>query len=484
MRIYFDTTRISDDYIIELKQSAKLFTDSFYLGSTLCRAVTLKVDKQGVSTQPSVVYIKDDSDNNLFTLVIDSCNDEDDFCYTYSLTDKMVNLNTVYQVVSGTVGSNVNAICDLIGSAYPIGYYLESMGITWTGDENMTARNFISYVAEVNGGFARLNNDGNLEFVPFSSTSVATIHLDECSDFKLGEYHSISKVKYLTAECGDSTGETLELNSENILFSDEASVSIADIVNHIGSIINGFDFYCIKVSECTTSSVIAPGCTITIGTYKTIAQIDWSYSGTWIGGYELDINTNKQESTEIVDTNKQIKNLKLTLNRDKNEITALVNDLTTNTDSSINNLQTQITQNANSITNNASNISTVQSDLATTTTELNSTIQQTASDITTTISNVKTTVDGNTSDLEEIKTNIKFDTDGITVGKSTSDIRGQFTNDALNFIDELNNKLAWLSTQDGLGATELSVGDATTYNKRWRLITSSDGSHFRITRHQ
>lgn len=92
-------------------------------------------------------------------------------------------------------------------------------------------------------------------------------------------------------------------------------------------------------------------------------------------------------------------------------------------------------------------------------------------------------VDKNTSNLDELQTVITMNADGVTVGKNTSDIRGVFGNESLDFIDTSGTKLAWLSTKDGLGATEVSIGDATTKNKRWRLIVSSDGSHFRITRH-
>lgn len=98
-------------------------------------------------------------------------------------------------------------------------------------------------------------------------------------------------------------------------------------------------------------------------------------------------------------------------------------------------------------------------------------------------SSVQDSISENKDTLDELQTVITLNADGVTVGKNTSDIRGVFGNESLDFIDSSNTKLAWLSTSEGLGATEVSIGDATTKSKRWRLIVSSDGSHFRITRH-
>lgn len=108
---------------------------------------------------------------------------------------------------------------------------------------------------------------------------------------------------------------------------------------------------------------------------------------------------------------------------------------------------------------------------------------QDAEQIQATFSSVQDAIDETQDGLETLQTVITLDANGVTVGKSDSDIRGVFGNNSLDFIDSSDTRLAWLSTEDGLGATEISIGDATTKNKRWRLIVSEDGSHFRITRH-
>lgn len=75
----------------------------------------------------------------------------------------------------------------------------------------------------------------------------------------------------------------------------------------------------------------------------------------------------------------------------------------------------------------------------------------------------------------------------VTIGNSESLVRGVFTNTSLDFETGFGNdaeKLAWLDSSEGLGASAVSIGDSTTSGNRWRLITREGGSHFTITRHR
>lgn len=95
LKVYFDNQEVNADYIRKLSQSAQLFTDTFKLGSTVCRTVELDVDRAGVSKHPSSVIIKED-DTTLLTLQVDNVDETNKQYYAYSLVDKMVNLNAVY----------------------------------------------------------------------------------------------------------------------------------------------------------------------------------------------------------------------------------------------------------------------------------------------------------------------------------------------------------------------------------------------------
>lgn len=111
-------------------------------------------------------------------------------------------------------------------------------------------------------------------------------------------------------------------------------------------------------------------------------------------------------------------------------------------------------------------------------------INQTAEAINATISQVRNIANDNSNSISEIHTYFTFATDGLTVGKSDSDIKGVFGNTSLDFVDRQGNKLAWLSTSEGLGADGLSLGSSTDVAKRWKVVVSNDGNTLRFTRHQ
>ena len=140
----------------------------------------------------------------------------------------------------------------------------------------------------------------------------------------------------------------------------------------------------------------------------------------------------------------------------------------------------QFTVSPEQITSTVEN-AVVQEDLSiyTTKTELKQESDKISGELTQTIQGV----DGK---VETIKGGVDVTMSGdqtiVTIGNSASDVRGQFTNTGVNFIDKQNQKLAWLDTE-GLGSKELSVGDATTKTNRWRIFTRENGSHLTFTRH-
>lgn len=111
------------------------------------------------------------------------------------------------------------------------------------------------------------------------------------------------------------------------------------------------------------------------------------------------------------------------------------------------------------------------------------TFQQTADGFDFDISQLQATVNDHTSSISEMETHITFDINGVTVSASDADVHGVFGPESLEFIDSDDNVLAWVSGADGLGASELSLGDPETPGNRWRIFASDDGDNLRFTRH-
>lgn len=146
----------------------------------------------------------------------------------------------------------------------------------------------------------------------------------------------------------------------------------------------------------------------------------------------------------------------------------------------------QRTQNLEGFRNTVSSTYATQTALHDLNTTLSTTIEQTDRKLTTTISEVKTIVDDQGEHVTKLETYIRATSRGLEISKNTEDINMVLENDELGFYQgEGGNatKLAWLSANEGLGAPALSVGDATTARKRWRIFTRQDGSHLTFTRH-
>lgn len=142
-------------------------------------------------------------------------------------------------------------------------------------------------------------------------------------------------------------------------------------------------------------------------------------------------------------------------------------------------IQTQVTQTQTTLKDNYA----TKEELSSSVSSLSSTIEQTASGINVTISNVQSTVNSQGSQITTLETYIGATSRGLEIGRNTDDVKAVLGNNELAFYDKGNTKLAWLNSDEGLGATGLSIGNATTANQRWRVFTRQDGSHLTFTRH-
>lgn len=338
MEIYFDNNLIDEDYYTALSTNFALFEDTFYLGSTASNTYNISIDKTVISTHPNIVTIKNNNEL-IATLVVDKI-EENDFEYKYTLTDKMVDLEFEYDASlifnngSATLLQIAQDICSKAGIELATtdfrGY---DRSISWY-DNTITAREYIGYIAELNGGYAQIGKDGKLYFIKQNTTSAKTISIDDCSDFQIGEKHTITRVVYelgsLKYEYGDETGNTLYLSEDNVFITEQSEVE--EIFNEI----NGFEFYSFKTNNCPIDYDIMAGQVITftdgVNNYPTIVGYDLTYNGGWYGGYNLDVVTKKQEETQVVGTSEKIRKLSIKVDRDNNKITQLAQETSENTE--------------------------------------------------------------------------------------------------------------------------------------------------------
>lgn len=472
---------LNTDYITEFKQEANLFIgDTFYIGSTVCRSFTMRVDKTAIPEIPYGMEIYDD--NNAFAYVdVDNVDDSDTKSYIFTLTDSMMRLNkqnsswfesglTILELLA-----NINSVFD-IGVPEQLPAYGD-MVITWY--DNWTAREFVSWVAELLGGYAYIDNNGILTFANYSNIPTYTVNVVDCDSFKLGEQITIDRVVYDTPdktviypENYSGSGCTLYLNTENQLFTDSGNITIESQVQYIYNVINGFSFYDIEVRKCPINENVKAGDCISFvlgeETYNTIAQVDWTYNTMWLGGYSLDIASPVQQETQIQNPVVKMGN---TITQRIDRENGLINSTIASIREDVNGNTSAISEVSSSITQTAENL----------TLEFNNSISEVSGDV----DDLREQVDTNTDNIDTLKTSVIIDSAGVTVKKSDSTVRGVFGATELDFIDSASGAdvtQAWIGA-DGLGGREINVGDPNTKSQQWRIITSADGTHLRFTRH-
>ena len=334
IKVYFDEILIDEDSYAALSNDYKLFTDNFYLGSTASNTFKLSVAKTAVTTQPSEVKITDDT--NTYYLIIDKITDEKKF-YIYDLVDKLVLFNFNYDA-SVLIDANKeneedtylsDILEDMCNQANvvldPDLLLINNIKVDWY-DNTLLARDYLSFIAELQGGYARILDNGKLTIVKHKMTSQSTIQIDSCEDFVVGERKQITRVVYDNGvakyEYGLDSGNTLYINPNNVFITETETV--LNIYNEVV----GLEFYLIETGRCQLDPDVRAGdiITFTDGTnsYPTIAGYSASYGGGyWLGNYSFNLVSKQQEETQTIGIDTKLLSIKTTINRAEAEITTI-----------------------------------------------------------------------------------------------------------------------------------------------------------------
>lgn len=367
IKVYFDNTLISDDSYVALSNDYKLFTDNFYLGSTASNTFKLSVAKTAVSSHPSEVKITDDT--NTYYLIVDKITDEKNF-YVYDLIDKLVLFNFNYNAktlidaraedeLTTTLTDILTDMCTQAGVTLDETLTLiNDIEVTWY-DNTILARDYLSFIAELQGGYACILDNGKLTIVKHKMASQATIQIDNCEDFLLGEKKTISRVVYdngiVKYEYGNETGNTLYINQNNVYITDTT------VVENIYDEVVGLEFYSLQTGRCQLDPSVRAGdiITFTDGTnsYLTIAGYSSSFGGgNWLGNYSLNVASKQQEETQVKGINTEIKSIKTIIDRTNASLAIVATE--TNT------ITTELTETTNAVSQVQTDILNINEDLS------------------------------------------------------------------------------------------------------------------------
>lgn len=460
-------TTIDSNYITELSQEANLFIgETFYLGSTVCRSFKLSVDRRAINSLPDDSVIIYEGNDKYADLVIDSIDDSDVKVYTFNLTDRMVRLNNTsipWYIEGATIQQQIDNICAVYNITSATIPEYGSVPIGWF--DNWSARDFISWVAELLGGYAYIDSNNTLVFADYIKPSADIIDVEDCDSFKLGEQITIDRVVYDTVNKTviypaeySGNGCTLYLHTENALFTDnpDINLSIEDQVEYIYNKINGFNFYNISVGKCPIDGSILAGDILRFRLnnvpYNTIAQVNWNYNSKWLGGYDLNILSPTQQETEIVGAMAKTLAIIQVINREIGEVKTSV----IRTDERVGDLENSFSIN---------------------TAGLRAMIQAVNEQLEVVSGYIDYIQVGTTSGGDPIF--------GLVLGQSTDTMETVITNQEIDFsVDDVTK--AWVGLL-GLGTPTMFVGDKENQGNQWRHEVvggnNDNGLFYAIHRH-
>lgn len=160
-------------------------------------------------------------------------------------------------------------------------------------DNTVSARTYVSYIAESAGGFACIGRDGKLYIKTIGKNSV-TLPLKLFKTFKWGEKYKITRVRYDDGiqlfEKGDTTGNTVYISQDNMYIVDKEQI------DNIYNALKGLEFYSFE-GECIIDPALDTGDIVVIDDKNVIYQGSMQFSGRWIANIQSKIQCKAKEET-------------------------------------------------------------------------------------------------------------------------------------------------------------------------------------------
>lgn len=216
-------------------------------------------------------------------------------------------------------------------------------------DNTVSARTYLSYIAEQAGGIAVIGRDGKL-YIKTIGESSATLPLKLFKTFKWGEKFKITRVRYDDGtqlfEKGDTTGNTVYISQDNMYIVDQEQI------NNIYNALKDLEFYSFE-GESIIDPALDTGDIVVIDGKNVIYQGSMQFSGRWIASIESKIQCKaKEETTRRTPSQKTInRRVESNINQIDGKITKLTEETTENSQKI-----TQQEQDIDSLKNKVSNI--------------------------------------------------------------------------------------------------------------------------------
>lgn len=193
-------------------------------------------------------------------------------------------------------------------------------------DNTVSARTYLSYIAEQAGGIAVIGRDGKLYIKTIGESSV-TLSLKLFKTFKWGEKFKITRVRYDDGiqlfEKGDTTGNTVYISQDNMYIVDQEQI------DNIYNALKDLEFYSFE-GESIIDPALDTGDIVVIDGKNVIYQGSMQFSGRWIASIESKIQCKSKEETTTRTPSQKIINRRVqsSINQIDGKITQLAEQTT------------------------------------------------------------------------------------------------------------------------------------------------------------
>lgn len=338
LNMYIDGKQVEPNHIGDFKIILELFNnDEICLGSTPEVDIEFEIDKRDLPDNYNEVYIESGLEDEIIPIgkfKIQSVED-DEFKVKIKATDYMKKFeDNKYDgsdlTYPATMLQVLQDICTKIGVELGSTSFLNSDKQIAVYDNTVSARTYLSYIAEQAEGFAVIGRDGKLYIRTFGQDTV-NVDINLFKDYKWGDKFKVSKVSYEDGvqdyKFGDNMADTIYINQNNMYIVD--SEQIENIYNQI----KNFEVYSFE-GETIIDPAYDIGDILIIDNKKVIYQGELEYVGKFKANIKSKIQAKtEQESTQTKSSNtNKIKRVQSEINQIDGKITQLAQETTENTE--------------------------------------------------------------------------------------------------------------------------------------------------------
>lgn len=336
LKIYIDNQKIEDKYVLDCKINYTLFSnDEFSFGSTPAKTVTLKLYKNALPETYNRFFIETGISEEVIPVGyfnIDQISKDDDYTISLTLIDDMPKFEFNYD------GSKLNYpitilellqdICAKAGVELGSTSFLNSNKQISVYDNTVTARTYISYIAEQAGGFAIIGRDGKLYIKTIGENS-SELNLRYFSEYSWGEKFKPSRIAYEDGvqnyKKGNETDNTIWISPDNMYIVDQ---------EQIDNIYNKYQNF--QVYSFSGTSIVDPawdmGDILIIDNKKIIYQGEQEYKGKFKASISSNIQIKSKEETTVttVSDSTKIRRVQSQIDQEAGKITQLIQETAEN----------------------------------------------------------------------------------------------------------------------------------------------------------